>query len=125
MDEGISTEFPFDPQSVSDHRSPIPGKKLVPMSPSNIPGQRRRPRWLVALVIGFVSGLLTWLALWLGFNIYSGLSAILAGLIGLICGLAAGRYYGAAGVAGIVLEALTAAGATIFGILAAIFGAFS
>ncbi len=95
------------------------------MSPSNIPGQRRRPRWLVALVIGLVSGLLTWLALWLGFNIDSGLSAILAGLIGLICGLAAGRYYGAAGVAGIVLEALTAAGATIFGILAAIFGAFS
>lgn len=79
------------------------------------PTPPRRPRWLVTLIVGLAVAVLTWLVMMLAFNMSGELSLVIAGSIGLLCGLLAGRYYIAAGAVGIVLETLIAAGAAIFG----------
>ena len=95
------------------------------MSSPEQPSPPRHSRWSVVLGVGLFVALLTWIGIWFVFKTGGGLSIVIAGLVGLLCGLAAGRFYGAAGAIGLVLEALVAAGAAVAGILAAIFGAFS
>ena len=95
------------------------------MGPANPPPKKTLPRWLVVIVFASMTSLLIFGGLVFLINLHIDFALFIAVPIGLIVGLLAGRYYGAAGAVGATFEAVVSIFAAIASVIGAIFAAFS